>query len=75
MWPGSAVILSSASLVGTAATAGDGTTALSPGITLIAATGNSATGLVGNAQPTDGQTLTVNGHTITFKSGSAPAAA
>jgi flagellin len=63
----------SASLVGTAATAGDGTTALTAGITLIAATGNSATGLLGNAQPTDGQTLTVNGHTITFKSGSAPA--
>jgi flagellin len=63
----------SASLVGTAATAGDGTTALTTGITLIAATGNSATGLLGNAQPTDGQTLTVNGHTITFKSGTAPA--
>jgi flagellin len=63
----------SASLVGTAATAGDGTTALTAGITLIAATGTSATGLLGNAQPTDGQTLTVNGHTITFKSGSAPA--
>jgi flagellin len=65
----------SASLVGTAATAGDGTTALTAGITLIAATGNSATGLLGNAQPTDGQTLTVNGHTITFKAGSAPAGA
>ena len=63
----------SASLVGTAATAGDGTTALTAAITLIAATGTSATGLLGNAQPTDGQTLTVNGHTITFKSGSAPA--
>jgi flagellin len=63
----------SASLAGTAATAGDGTTALTAGITLIAATGTSATGLLGNAQPTDGQTLTVNGHTITFKSGSAPA--
>jgi flagellin len=65
----------SASLVGAAATAGDGTTALTTGITLIAATANSATGLVGNAQPVDGQTLTVDGHTITFKSGSAPAAA
>jgi flagellin len=63
----------SASLVGTAATAGDGTTALTTAITLIAATGTSATGLLGNAQPTDGQTLTVNGRTITFKSGSAPA--
>jgi flagellin len=63
----------SASLVGTAATAGDGAAALTTAITLIAATGTSATGLLGNAQPTDGQTLTVNGHTITFKSGSAPA--
>ena len=43
-------------------------------MTLIAATGNSATALAGNAQPTDGQTLTVNGKTITFKSGTAPAA-
>jgi flagellin len=63
----------SASLVGTAATAGDGAAALTTAITLIAATGTSATGLLGNAQPTDGQTMTVNGHTITFKSGSAPA--
>jgi flagellin len=65
----------SASLAGVAATAGDGTTALTTAITLIAATGNSATALAGNAQPVDGQTLTVNGHTITFKSGSVPAAA
>ena len=60
---------------GTAAFAGDGSTALTAGVTLIAATANSATALVGNAQPVDGQTLNVNGHTITFKSGSAPAAA
>src|SRR5215217_392027 len=57
----------SASLVGTAATAG--------AITLLASGAATATGLVGNAQPTDGQTLTVNGNTITFKAGSAPAAA
>ncbi|WKA26864.1 DUF1522 domain-containing protein [Bradyrhizobium roseum] len=63
----------SASLVGTAATAGDGTTALAAGITLIASGPATATGLLGNAQPTDGQTLTVNGKTITFKSGTAPA--
>jgi flagellin len=62
-------------LAGVAATAGDGSTALAAGITLIAATGTSATGLLGAAQPTDGETLTVDGHTITFKAGSAPAAA
>ncbi|WP_128926738.1 DUF1522 domain-containing protein [Bradyrhizobium guangxiense] len=58
---------------GTAATAGDGTTALTGTITLIATSGTSATGLVGNAQPADGDTLTVNGKTITFRSGAAPA--
>jgi hypothetical protein len=65
----------SASLVGTAATAGNGVAALTTAITLIAATGNSATALAGAAQPTDGQTLTVDGHTITFKLGTVPAAA
>jgi hypothetical protein len=65
----------SASLVGSAATAGNGVAALTTSITLIAATGNSATALAGAAQPTDGQTLTVDGHTITFKLGTAPAAA
>ena len=34
--------------------------------------GTSATAIAGNGQPTDGETLTVNGKTITFKSGSAP---
>ncbi|MGY3290521.1 hypothetical protein ACVWWP_003588 [Bradyrhizobium sp. LM3.6] len=58
---------------GTAGTAGDGTTALTGAITLIATSGTTATGLVGNAQPADGDTLTVNGKTITFRSGSAPA--
>jgi flagellin len=62
-------------LTGTAGTAGDGTTALGNAITLIAATGTSATGLLGAAQPVDGQTLTVDGHTITFKSGTAASAA
>src|SRR6478609_8616857 len=61
------------SFTGTAATAGDGTTALTGAITLIATNGTTATGLVGNAQPADGDTLTVNGKTITFRSGSAPA--
>jgi flagellin-like hook-associated protein FlgL len=65
----------SASLVGSAATGGNGVAALTTSITLIAATGNSATALAGAAQPTDGQTLTVDGHTITFKLGTAPAAA
>jgi flagellin len=65
----------SASLVGAAATAGDGTTALSGTIKLIDATGTAATGLKGNAQPTDGQTMTVDGHTITFKLGTVPTAA
>jgi len=59
--------------VGTAVTAGDGTTALTAAITLIAANGTTATGLGGTAQPADGDTLTVNGKTITFRAGSAPA--
>ncbi|MVT49419.1 DUF1522 domain-containing protein [Bradyrhizobium yuanmingense] len=59
---------------GTAGTAGDGTTALTGTITLIATNGTTATGLTSNAQPADGDTLTVNGKTITFRSGSAPAA-
>jgi flagellin len=58
---------------GTAATAGDGTTALTAAITLIASGGTTATGLAGTAQPADGDTLTVNGKTITFRAGSAPA--
>src|SRR6185369_400579 len=64
----------SASLVGAAATAGDGAAALTSAITLLGTGAATATGLIGNAQPTDGQTLTVNGNTITFKAGSAPAA-
>ncbi|MBR0957401.1 DUF1522 domain-containing protein [Bradyrhizobium japonicum] len=60
------------SFTGTAATAGNGTTALTGAITLIATNGTTATGLAGNAQPADGDTLTVNGKTITFRSGSAP---
>jgi flagellin len=61
------------SFASTGATAGDGTTALTGAITLIATNGTTATGLAGNAQPADGDTLTVNGKTITFRSGSAPA--
>ncbi|BBZ96610.1 flagellin [Bradyrhizobium diazoefficiens] len=61
------------SFASTGATAGDGTTALTGAITLIATNGTTATGLAGNAQPADGDTLTVNGKTITFRSGAAPA--
>jgi flagellin len=55
--------------------AGDGTTALTSTITLLAASGTTATGLGSAAQPTDGETLTVNGKTITFRAGTAPVAA
>ena len=65
----------SAPLVGTAAPNGAGTAAsLAFGLTA----GRRAQRhrrLRPTAQPTDGETLTVNGKTITFKSGSAPAAA
>ncbi|MCK1748691.1 DUF1522 domain-containing protein [Bradyrhizobium sp. 135] len=61
------------SFASTGATAGDGTTALTGAITLIATNGTTATGLSGNAQPADGDTVTVNGKTITFRSGAAPA--
>ncbi|WP_063682342.1 DUF1522 domain-containing protein [Bradyrhizobium stylosanthis] len=59
---------------GTAATTGaGGTTLLGGTITLIATNGTSASGLAGVAQPSDGDTLTVNGKTITFRAGLAPA--
>src|SRR5689334_8594666 len=45
------------SFTGTTATAGDGVTALTGAITLIAANGTTATGLAGNAQPADGDTI------------------
>jgi flagellin len=57
---------------GSTATAGDGSTALTGPITLIASGATTATGLVGNAQPADGDTITVNGHTVTFRLGAAP---
>ncbi|MHC4055791.1 DUF1522 domain-containing protein, partial [Bradyrhizobium sp. 25ACV] len=56
-----------------ATTGAGGTTTLEGTITLIATNGTSASGLAGNAQPADGDTLTVNGKTITFRSGTAPA--
>ncbi len=64
----------SAALVGTAAPDGAGTAAsLAFGLTLAGAP--SATTIAANGAPTDGETLTVNGKTITFRSGSVPAAA
>ena len=42
-------------------------------ITLIATAASTATGLIGNAQPADGDTFIVNGHTVTFRAGAAPA--
>ena len=62
----------SASLAGTAATAGDGTTALTFAMTLSRPRAQRDR-LVRQGRPTDGETLTVNGKTITFKSGSVPA--
>ncbi|WP_025037398.1 DUF1522 domain-containing protein [Bradyrhizobium sp. DOA9] len=57
---------------GSAGTTGSGGT-LTGATTLIATNGTTATALAGVAQPADGDTLTVNGKTITFRSGSAPA--
>ena len=44
-------------------------------LTLTLAGAPSATTIAANGAPTDGETLTVNGKTITFKSGSVPLAA
>ncbi|MCK1652582.1 DUF1522 domain-containing protein [Bradyrhizobium sp. 149] len=54
--------------VGFAATATDGTTALSGTATLVGTTASTTFG----AAPADGDTLTVNGKTITFRTGIAP---
>ncbi|HKU07112.1 MAG TPA: DUF1522 domain-containing protein, partial [Bradyrhizobium sp.] len=63
----------SATLVGTAAPDGAGTAAsLAMGLTLAGAP--SASTIAANGAPSDGETLTVNGKTITFKSGSVPTA-
>ncbi len=64
----------SAPLVGIAAADGAGTAAsLAPGLTLLGTP--SATTVKANAAPSDGDVVTVNGKTITFKAGSPPAAA
>jgi flagellin len=62
-----------AALVGTASTAGDGTAKLAS--TLLLTGTSSATDLTAAAAPKDGDVLVVNGKTITFKAGPAPAAA
>ncbi len=62
-----------ASLVGTASTAGDGVAKLAS--TLLLTGTNAATDLTAAAAPKDGDVLVVNGKTITFKTGAAPAAA
>ena len=64
----------SATLVGVAAVDGAGGAA-SLASTLTLAGTASATTIAANGAPTDGETLTVNGKTITFKSGSVPTAA
>ena len=63
----------SATLAGAAAPDGAGTAAsLAPGLTLIGTP--SAGTIAGTAAPSDGDTLTVNGKTITFRAGSAASA-
>ena len=63
---------SQGSVAGSSAKTGNGTSALAGTTNLIAANGTAATGLLGNAQPADGDTLTVNGKTITFRAGTVP---
>ncbi|MCD9834277.1 DUF1522 domain-containing protein, partial [Bradyrhizobium diazoefficiens] len=60
---------SQGSFAGTGGLAADGTTGISSATTLL---GTTASGKLTTA-PTDGDTLTVNGKTITFRSGTAPA--
>jgi len=63
----------SAALTGSAAVAGDGTTAFSGALKLAGTAG--ATTIAANGAPTDGETLTVDGHTITFKAADVPTGA
>ncbi|MBB4422864.1 hypothetical protein GGD66_001404 [Bradyrhizobium sp. CIR48] len=60
---------SAGTLVGFAATAADGTTVLSGTATLVGTTASTTFG----AAPADGDTITVNGKSITFRTGVAPA--
>jgi flagellin-like hook-associated protein FlgL len=59
---------SAGTFTGTAALAADGTTALSGTATLVGTTASTTFG----AAPADGDTITVNGKTITFRTGVAP---
>ncbi|KYG24718.1 flagellin [Bradyrhizobium sp. AT1] len=59
---------SAGTVVGFAATAADGTTVLSGTATLVGTTASTTFG----AAPADGDTITVNGKTITFRTGIAP---
>ncbi|WP_407188901.1 DUF1522 domain-containing protein [Bradyrhizobium centrosematis] len=59
---------SAGTFTGTAAVAADGTTALSGTATLLGTTTSTTFG----APPADGDTITVNGKTITFRTGVAP---
>jgi flagellin len=59
---------SAGTVVGFAATAADGTTALSGTATLVGTTASTTFG----SAPADGDTITVNGKTITFRTGIAP---
>ncbi|MHC2626730.1 flagellin [Bradyrhizobium huanghuaihaiense] len=59
---------SAGTFTGTAAVAADGTTALSGTATLLGTTASTSFG----APPADGDTITVNGKTITFRTGIAP---
>ncbi|RXH42681.1 DUF1522 domain-containing protein [Bradyrhizobium zhanjiangense] len=59
---------SAGTFTGTAAVAADGTTALSGTATLVGTTASTSFG----APPADGDTITVNGKTITFRTGIAP---
>ncbi|MCK1734290.1 DUF1522 domain-containing protein [Bradyrhizobium sp. 138] len=59
---------SAGTVTGFAATAADGTTVLSGTATLVGTTTSTTFG----AAPADGDTLTVNGKTITFRTGAAP---
>ncbi|ABD87052.1 DUF1522 domain-containing protein [Rhodopseudomonas palustris] len=61
----------SAALVGAVSTTGSGA-ALAGTTKLIDTSPTAATALIGSAQPADGDTLIVNGKTITFRAGSAP---
>ncbi|MBR0965925.1 DUF1522 domain-containing protein [Bradyrhizobium diazoefficiens] len=66
---GAALGANAGTLTGTAASAADGSTALAGGDTLIGSTTSTTLGV----SPADGDTITVNGKTVTFRTGAAPA--